>query len=132
MKNVIGVIILAAVLWAGWSFWNYAQRTISKSQVQSSDQPQYAPGKLPGLPISLEPSLDAAEKQGPSALRDWLSQHRQEVEDPRLTDIELDYVVLVGPNNPAEARHVLDAIKDRISTNSPAYKRFHKLDEAYH
>ncbi len=131
MKAVITIVIIAVVLVLGLKFRDYVHHTMADKGGSAESQPRFAPGKLPGLPIELESSFDEAKRQGPDGLKEWLRIHRQEIEEPRLTDIDLDYVLLAGRKSPAEARRVLNAIKQRISTNSPAYKRFEQLDQAY-
>jgi len=128
MKAVISIVLLIALAWIAFSFRDYAHKSMARPP---SDSAPYAAGKLPGLPVALEPSLDVAKRDGPDGLKKWLGQHRSEIEDPRLTDIELDYVVLAGRSSPAEARRVLDAIKGHLAPGSPVYPRFTQLDQAY-
>lgn len=131
MRQFLTIVLIAAALWGGLKFRDYYRGEMAKSQEKMDGPPRTAPGKLPGLEPSLEPSLEEAKHKGPEGLRDWLKVHRQDVSEPRLTDIELDYVLLSGRTNPSEARRVLNVIKQRIGPDSAAYKRFQQLDKAY-
>ena len=130
MKAVIAIIIIAVVVVLGLKFSNYANHAMAEKSTSASP-PRFAPGKVRGLPFELEASFEAAKRGGADGLRVWLRTHRAEVEEPRLTDIELDYVLLAGRESPAEARRVLNSIKQRVPTNSPVFKRFQQLDQAY-
>lgn len=131
MRQFLTVVLLAAIAWLGWKFSHYAKEKIGDDgrPVDASSAP--APGKVPGLPARLEPSLEDAKRAGPDGLRRWLEQHSADLREPRLTDIELDYVLLVGRSNVVEARRILTDIKGRITPTSPVYKRFEQLDKAY-
>ncbi|MBK9140122.1 MAG: hypothetical protein IPM17_15360 [Verrucomicrobia bacterium] len=129
LKFFISAIILGALLYFGLQFRDYANQKLKEGSSEKSSR--YAPGKLPGLPAELEASWEDAKRKGPDGIREWFRAHRSQVSDPRLTEMELDYVVLAGRGNPAEARRVLNAIKPRISPESPQYRRFQQLDQAY-
>lgn len=130
MRQVLTILLIAAAIWAGLKFFRFAQTEVTRHE-QADSSRRYAPGKLPGLPAELEASLAAAQREGAAAFRRWLAQHRAEIREPRLTEIELDFVVLTGGNNPAEARSVLNRIKQRIKPEHPQYRRFQQLDRAY-
>lgn len=130
MRQVLTILLIGAAIWAGLKFFRFAQSEVSRHE-QADSARRYAPGKLPGLPMELEDSLAAARREGVAAFRRWLAEHRAEIREPRLTEIELDFVVLTGGNNPAEARRVLDRIKPRIKPDHPQYRRFQQLDRAY-
>jgi len=86
---------------------------------------------LPGLPANLEASLQVAQKQGVVGMRNWLNLYRRYVSDPRLAEIELDYVVLISSTNPQEARRLFTVVKQRTPTNSPVYARVKRLEKTY-
>jgi len=86
---------------------------------------------LPGLPYKLEASLQAARKQGAPGLRNWLKTYAQSVEDPRKAWIELDYCVAVAREDPAEAKRVFAAVKDRLPPSSPVWPRMKQLERTY-
>lgn len=129
MRQFLTVVLILAAIWGGVKFYNYAKSEVAKDEQPTDDR--YAPGKLPGLPKEMEPALAAAQQAGAASLKNWLTQNRSEITDPRLTEIELDYVVLVGRTNPTEARRELNQIKQRIKPQHPQYKRFQELDQAY-
>ena len=130
MRQLLAVVLVVAAIWVGLRFVNFAKSEVAKSERPDTVQ-RYAPGKLPGLPAELEASLAAAQGEGANSFRRWMAQHRSEIADPRLTEIELDFVVLTGRTSAAEARGVLNLIKQRIKPDHPQYKRFQQLDEAY-
>jgi hypothetical protein len=137
MKFVIGVVIVI-ILYLG------AKNLIGRWQAVQSQQepglsqtvePQAAatptPAELPGLPPHLEGSLEAAKRQGAGALKVWLKKNRSAVRDPRLAEIELDYVILVAGRDFGEARQVFAAVKSRTPTDSPVYLRIKNLAPSY-
>lgn len=132
MKIVLAILILVALAWGGLKFSNFVSGRMTEMKEQDRGGATTAPGKLPGMAAELEESLDSARRGGVESLANWLRLHRHEVNDPRLADIEMDYAVLAGGSNPAEARRVLDGIRARIKPSSRAYKRFQQLDKAYH
>jgi hypothetical protein len=131
LKQILTVIFIAAAVYVGIKFSAYFRKSLQEAEQKVEGPPRYAPGKLPGLPAELEPAFEEAEKRGLDGLRDFLRQHRSEIEDPRLADIQMDYVVLVGRANPAEARRVLADIRPRLAATSRAYKRFEQLEKVY-
>ena len=89
------------------------------------------PENLPGLPVSLELALEAARKNGAAGIGDFLNRYRYTIRDPRLAEIELDYVVLMNHKNPAEARRVFRFVQQRTRSSSPLYERVKKLEKTY-
>lgn len=130
LKFFLSAVIIGVVLYFGLQFRDYANQK-RKEGTSSQSAAKYAPGKLPGLPAEFEASFEEAKRRGPDGLRDWLRVRRPEIAEPRLTEIELDYVVLAGRGNPTEARRTLNSIKQRITPQSPLHKRFQQLDQAY-
>lgn len=137
MRFLIGLAIFVMLylgvksLISHWGDVQSHQRREGSPTPEAEAEPAPAPGGLTGLPPHLESSLEAARRQGPSALKIWLKNNRTAVQDPRLADIELDYVVLVAPKNFGEAREVLSAVKARIPETSPVYPKLKKLLEVY-
>ncbi|MBM3880093.1 MAG: hypothetical protein FJ387_10300 [Verrucomicrobia bacterium] len=131
MRHFLTLLMVAGLIWGGLKFRQYAQRKMGEHKSAEAAESAPAPGRLPGLPARLEASLEAAKRDGADGLRAWLRQHRLELGEPRLTEIDLDYVVLVGGADRAEARRVLDLVQKRIRPDSPVYKRFQQLDRAY-
>ena len=113
--------------------WKDAQQPDQKSPpgvVQGSPETTKA-AELSGLPPYLAASLEASRRQGPDALRTWLKKNRSAVRDPRLADIELDFVVMVAGKNFGEAREVFAEVKGRVPEDSPVYSRVQRLAKAY-
>ncbi len=135
MKALIALLLLMAAFWIAKQLHNSyrsVEQNPSAAEPGNSSQAQPpAPPRLPGLPPTMETSLDAAQKQGAVGLRNWLNTYRIYVQDPRLAAIQLDYVVLISHQDPAEARRVLQEVKDRISTSSPVYDRLKRLEKTF-
>lgn len=126
-----GIIVLA--LFLGWATYKFYQQT---AQTQESPQKQPAvkitsADQLSGLPYQLRDSLDAAEKQGPQALANWLKTYGYALQDPAKAWIELDYCVEVSRNDPHQAERVFDAVKKRLSPSSPVWPRIQELSKTY-
>lgn len=102
----------------------------SGSHSQTSSAPA-ASSNLPGMPPYLEASYAQAKSQGAQALRVWIFNNRSKVKDPRLADIQLDYVVLVAPDNLLEARKTYAQVKQRVDPSSPVYPRLKALAKTY-
>ena len=131
MRQFLTVLFIALAILLGVKFRDYYRQSMAEAKLRAEGPPRYAPGKLPGLPMELEASLEAAKKAGAEGVRSWLGQHRQEVEDPRLADIQLDYVVLVGRGNAGEARRILAEVRRRVDSSSPVFKRLELLERVY-
>ncbi len=131
MRQFLTILLAAALIWLGLKFKDYCTSSMAQYEVKSDAPVRTAPGKLPGMSPDLEASLEAAKKAGVEGLVNWLRVHRRDVEDPRLADIDLDYVVLVGRTDTREAKRVLKLVKDRISANSPVHKRLDQLEKVY-
>ncbi|MCB1125103.1 MAG: hypothetical protein KDM81_01305 [Verrucomicrobiae bacterium] len=132
MRQFLTVVMILGALWLGSRLVNYMRAPIPGSENPTrvnANAP--APGKLAGMPAFMEAGLDQARSQGATGLATWLSQHRREVGDPRLAEIELEYVVLVGPTDRAEAKRALEYIGKRIKPDSPVYQRYEQLRKNY-
>jgi hypothetical protein len=125
--------MIIAVLYGGWQFFLYWERVKNAEEdKQKQDVAAKVIGdQLPGLPYTLEPSLQTARSQGATGLRAWLKANGQSVEDPRKAWIELDFCVAVAREDPAEARRVFASVKERLSPSSPVWPRMKKLEETY-
>jgi hypothetical protein len=134
MKAVISILIVAVVGLLGWRFWQYWEQKNRESGVAPTVATGPADGQqLPGIPSQLETSLQKAQQQGPKALKQWLDTYRRSplVTDPRLAWVELDYVLLVSKEDPAEARRVFASVKQRTPPHSPVYPRIQSLEKTY-
>jgi hypothetical protein len=133
MTKLIGALIIIAVLYGGWELFLYWEKVKNEDDTK---QKQAAAAmvmgdQLPGLSTKLEPTLQAARKQGAAGLRSWLKTYGQSVEDPRKAWIELDYCVAVAREDPAEARRVFATVKERIGPASPVWPRMKQLEKTY-
>ncbi len=133
MTKIISVLIIVLVLYGGWNLFLYWEkvRDEKESSRKAAAAAQVIPEQLPGMPAGLEPILQAAQKAGASGLKNWLKLHGRQVSDPRLAWIELDYTVLIARDDPAEARRVFAAVKQRITPASPVYERVKQLEKTY-
>jgi len=86
---------------------------------------------LPGLPPNLDQSLHTAQSQGEKALGTWLKNYGSMVQDPRKAWIELDYCQFSCATNPAEARKLFNAVKDRIAPSSPVWPRIKESEKSF-
>ena len=121
------------MLYGGWELFLYWEKVKNEEETkQKQDAAAMVIGdQLPGLPYKLEPSLQAARKQGAAGLKNWLKTYGQSVEDPRKAWIELDYCVAVAREDPAEARRVFAAVKERTPPSSPVWPRMKQLEKTY-
>jgi hypothetical protein len=133
MTKLIAALIIVGVLYGGWQFFLYWEKVKNDEETkQKQDMAATVMGdQLPGLPYQLEASLQAAHREGATGLRNWLKTYGQSVEDPRKAWIELDYCVAVALEDPAEAKRVFAAVKQRISPSSPVWPRMKQLEKAY-
>src|SRR5208337_1494040 len=97
MTKLIAALIIVAVLYGGWKLFEYWETVKNEDETkQKQEQAALVVGdSLPGLSYKLEPTLQAARKQGAAGLRNWLKTYAQSVEDPRKAWIQLDYCVAV-------------------------------------
>lgn len=130
IRNILTVLLVAVVVWFGLKFSRYAKQKIGETPVQMDGEAPAA-GKLPGMIASLEPTYETAKRDGAEGVARFLKQHSSEIRDPRLADLQLDYVLLVGSSNQAEAKRVLALIEARITPRSPVFKRFEQLRKSY-
>ena len=137
MKFLIGIAIVILLYFGARNLLTHWQQVQSGETSEPPATAPTAPGgavageSLPGLPPQLESSLAAAKRQGADSLKVWLKNNRVAVRDPRLADIELDYVVLAAGKNFAEAREVFATIKARVTEDSPVYPKLKKLEKNY-
>ncbi|MBM3839797.1 MAG: hypothetical protein FJ398_17865 [Verrucomicrobia bacterium] len=135
IKYLIGALIVLAVfglLKKVLTTYQTIERRGSASEVAPSQPANPSPSaNLTGLPPLLESALQAAQRQGANGLRDFLNRYRFSIQDPKLAAIELDYVVLVSLQDPAEAKRVFKAVQARTPTWSPIYQRIKSLEKNY-
>lgn len=134
MKALVSILIVLAVLFAGWKIWVYWDEQYSeKEKTERAANKEIRPDQLEGLNQRYEQSLREAQDKGALSLKEWLTQAKATslIKDPRLAWVELDYVVMVATDNPVEAKKVFADIKRRIPTDSPIYPRIKSLERNF-
>jgi|SRR5665213_2415131 len=132
MKFVIGLIIVVGLSLGAYQFYQYYGQFQSKPPITAAPARVEVSGEqLPGLPPNLEGPFQTAEEHGAAALREFLKAHGREIQDPRRAWIELDYVVLAGATDLAEARLIFAKVKKRLAPGSPVYDRMKQLEKTY-
>lgn len=127
MKALITLVLIFAVYYVGKSISDQYKA----KQEKENPSKESVVTQLEGVPEQLETSLQNAQAQGAPALKTWLQHNRKYCRDPRLAEIDLNYVVLVSRSNPAEAKKVFQAVKKRTPTSSPVYERIKRLEPTY-
>jgi hypothetical protein len=127
MKALITLLLIAGLYLFGKSIMTQYK---AKQQKDNPNQPAVVT-QLDGVPSHLEVSLQNATAAGAPTLKTWLRHNRKYCRDPRLAQVELDYVVLVSRSNPAEAKQVFQSVKRRTPKTSPLYERVQKLNATY-
>lgn len=134
MKQLIAIaILIAGGLLVKRLFKEYdsiQKRDFARNQPTEAVQPAGA-SSLEGMPASLESTYQTAYNQGPAAVKTFLQNYRHHIRDPRLAEIELDYVVRVSLKDTAEAKQVFQAVKNRTPLSSPVYERIKKLEGTF-
>ena len=137
LRFLITVAIIAGVWYVGDAImdkYRSVQTQSGNSPAQSTTAPAPAPasaGPLPGMPDRLQASLDAAQSQGPAAMKRWLDANAKHVQDPALGNIELEYAVMVSRQNFAGAREIYRKVKARTPANSPLQPKLKRLAATY-
>jgi hypothetical protein len=131
--KAIAVLIIALVLYGAWNLFLYWDKVKQEKETAQKDAAAsvVTGGSLSGLPGQFEQSLHEAEQRGAAGMTNWLKTYGQMVADPRKAWIELDYVVLLARDNPAEAKRLFAAIKERIPPSSPVWPRINQLAKTY-
>jgi hypothetical protein len=133
MTKLISILIIVLVLYGAWHLFLYWEQV--KNQEESAKKEAAAAvvagDQLPGVPQGLEQSLQAAQRQGAAGLRNWLKTYGRNIQDPRKAWIELDYVVAVARDDPAEAKKVFGQVKERTPATSPVFPRIKQLEKTY-
>jgi hypothetical protein len=131
--KVIAVLIVALMLFGVFKLFFYFEQV--KNERETAQKQAAAAlvigDQLEGLPQSLVASLQAAQTQGTAGLRNWLKTFGHAVQDPRKAWIELDYVVMLARENPAEARKLFAEVKQRTPPSSPVWPRIKQLQSTF-
>ncbi len=131
--KLIAAFIIVVILYGGWHLFVYWDKVKSeKESVRKEAAAAVVTGEsLPGLPPGLEQGLQAAKRQGAVGLKNWLKTFGATVQDPRKAWIELDYCVMAAREDPAEARRVFAAVRERTGPASPVWQRVKELAPTY-
>ena len=131
--KVIAVLVVALMLFGAFKLFFYFEEV--KNERETAQKQAAAAlvigDQLEGLPQSLVASLQAAQTQGTAGLRNWLKTFGHAVQDPRKAWIELDYVVMLARENPAEARKLYAEVKQRTPPSSPVWPRIKQLQSTF-
>ena len=131
--KLIAALIIALVAlgcWGLWTYWDKFEENQKQAEREAAAKIVH-PEQLPGMPGELQESLNAAQKQGAAALRNWLVTHDRALQDPRKAWIELDYCMLLSKEDPNEAKRVFAAVKQRTKPSSPIWPRIQELSKTY-
>lgn len=133
MTKLIAALMLLAVLYGGWELFFYWEKVKNEEETQKkqSAAAMVVGEALSGMPQQLEPTLKAAESQGAAGLKSWLKSYGRAIQDPRKAWIELDYCLLIGRDDPSEAKRLFAEVKNRTPESSPVWPRIKKLEKAY-
>ena len=133
INKLLWILIVAVVAFAGWRLFEYWDRISLEKAAQAKQAPAKitSGGQLGALTQQLESSLQAAQKAGTVALKNWLKLYGHLVQDPRKGWIELDYAVMLSRDDPREAKRVFAEVKSRTLTNSQIYPRIKQLEKTY-
>ena len=133
MKGLSIVVILALIIlgiWGVMAVWEHfeTQKDLEIKQIQAEN---IDPLSLPGMPQGWEEIYKKAERSGAPAIRNWLRTYGPQVQDPRRAWIELDYMVMISNEDPAEAKRIFADVKARTPEDSRIYPRIKKLAKTY-
>ena len=133
INKLLWILIIAAAAFVGWKlFKKWDEVSLEKaSKAKQAPAQITSGGQLGALTQQLESSLQAAQKAGPSAMKNWLKLYGHLVQDPRKGWIELDYAVMLSRDDPREAKRIFAEVKTRTLTNSPIYPRIKQLEKTY-
>ena len=132
MTKLISALIIVVVIYCGWQLFQYWEKVDNEEATRKKEAAALLnPATLKGLPSQLEQSYQNAQQRGLGATREWLKTHDQALQDPRKAWIELDFCVAITREDPAEARRIFKAVKDRTPPNSPIQPRLKQLEGSY-
>lgn len=133
MTKLISAFIIIAVLFCGYQLWLKWDEVKREEEIKKKEEAaKLNPSALAGMPGGpAEQSYQQAQQQGTAALRNWLKTYGAAVQDPRKAWIELDLCVAITREDPAEARRMFKAVKDRTPPASPIMPRIKQLERTY-
>lgn len=129
MKLLISLVLVLAVWWVGKTIYGeYKNKEKQESEASARAKSGVGADGLAGMNPQWEPSLQTARSQGATALRAWLDRYGPYVRDPKLADIQLDYAMMLGRQDPKQAQQIYAAVKRRTPQSSPIYPKVQKLE----
>jgi len=133
MKPLLAILIVLGVGFVGWRLFDYYGKVEAGKAAQNAEPEKINPDRLPGLPYQLDQKLREAQAAGPVAFKAFIDGLRRypDVKDPRLAWIELDYVLMISPIDPMEAKKLFAQIKKRTPPDSPIISRIRALEKTY-
>src|SRR5579859_4544560 len=136
MTKVYWVVAIILVCFGGFKLWEVWDDYDKEKDIKAAEaaKREIKGELLEGLPWDLpniKENLEAAEKNGPAALKNWLKTYGGVVKDPRKAWIEMDYMLMISKDDPAEAKKIFRMIQERVPTNSPVYPRIQQLRPTY-
>lgn len=133
MKPLLAILIVLGVGFVGWRLFDYYGKLEAGKAAQNEAPKPIDPNRLAGLPYQLDQQLRDAQAAGPAAFKAFIDGLRRypDVKDPRLAWIELDYVLMISPTDPVEAKRLFAQIKKRTPPDSPIISRIRALEKTY-
>jgi hypothetical protein len=132
MRKLIAVVLFALVAYGGyriWDFYTQQARITEPEEEEGARRPRWPGGVMPGMDTALNDAYKEAQGRGALGLKQFLDRHRGSplLVDPRLADIQLDYVLLVSVTNPEEAKQMYAEVEKRVKPGSPVFGRMREL-----
>ena len=132
MTKLIWAFIIIVVIFCGWQLFKYWEKVENEERTRKKEAAAVLnPIYLPGLPSALDQSYQNVLQQGNAAMRNWLKTYGPALQDPRKAWIELDFCVAITREDPAEARRLFKAVKDRTPPSSLIQPRLKQLEKSY-
>jgi hypothetical protein len=132
MSKLFGVLILLVIIWGFSQLVIFYGKTKLESEGTPKTQQVAAPtDPVPPLPPALEASLQQAKTGGTDAVKEWLAANQPYLRDPRKAVVELDYARMLARSDPAGAKRVYLAVKERTPAGSPAYAKLRELAKLF-
>ena len=133
ITKLIAVVIIVLVLFGCYELVEYYGQVKQESETHAKETAakKVVGEQLPGMSYELQTSLTAAQQAGPKVFGNWLATYGRSIQDPRLAWIQQDYIVAISRDNPADAKKIFAAVKDRTPSSSPVYPRLQELAKSY-
>ncbi|MEY4388273.1 MAG: hypothetical protein RLY20_3556 [Verrucomicrobiota bacterium] len=133
MTKLISIFVILVVLFCGWKLVGYYQKVTEENEKQAKQESgaDFRPENLTGMNWNLQPSLEAATKNGGTAMRDWLKTFGGQIQDPKKAWVEMDCSLALLRTDPNDAKRIFKGVKDRTATNSPIYFRVRQLEKTF-